>query len=48
MTEHPQGVKLFGWMQGPIEFYDDQAKFVDTVDVWWFIQHYENHCREHG
>jgi hypothetical protein len=47
VTEHPEGVKLFGWMQGPIEFYDDQANFVDTVDVWWFIQHYESHCREH-
>ena len=48
VTEHPKGVKLFGWMQGPIEFYDDQANFVDTVDVWWFIQHYESHCGAHG
>ena len=23
VTEHPDGCKLFGWMQGPIEFYDD-------------------------
>ena len=48
VTEHPEGVKLFGWMQGPIEFYDDQANYVDTADVWWFIHHYESHCREHG
>ena len=48
VTEHPEGVKLFGWMQGPIEFYDDQGIFVDTADVWWFIHHYETHCREHG
>jgi hypothetical protein len=41
-------VKLFGWMQGPIEFYDDQGGFVETVDVWWFINHYETYCREHG
>jgi hypothetical protein len=35
-------------MQGPIEFYDDQGNFVDTADVWWFINHYETYCREHG
>jgi hypothetical protein len=48
VTEHPQGVKLFGWMQGPIEFYDDNGNYVDTADVWWFINHYETYCRENG
>lgn len=45
VTEHPDGVKLFGWMQGPIEFYDEQANLVETADVWWFINHYETHCK---
>lgn len=48
VTEHPNGVKLFGWMEGPIEFYDDQANFIETVDVWWMINHYETYCKEHG
>ena len=48
VTDHPNGVKLFGWLQGPIEFYDDNGKFVETVDVFWFINHYESYCREHG
>ncbi|GHC82368.1 2,4'-dihydroxyacetophenone dioxygenase family protein [Novosphingobium pokkalii] len=48
VTDHPQGCKLFGWMQGPIDFYDADANLVDTTDVWWFINHYETHCREHG
>jgi hypothetical protein len=48
VTEHPQGVKLFGWMQGAIEFYDEHATFVETADVWWFINHYETYCREQG
>jgi hypothetical protein len=48
VTEHPNGVKLFGWMEGPIEFYDDNGAYVDTADVWWFINHYETYCREHG
>ena len=48
VTDHPEGVKLFGWMQGPIEFYDENAQFVMTADVWWFMEHYETYCRENG
>ncbi|NIQ95765.1 MAG: tRNA modification GTPase [Desulfuromonadales bacterium] len=48
VTEHPDGVKLFGWMEGPIEFYDDKANLVEVADVWWFINHYETYCRENG
>ena len=48
VTDDPNGVKLFGWLQGPIEFFDDKGNFVETLDVWWFINHYENYCREHG
>lgn len=47
VTDHPQGVKLFGWLQGPIEFYDDRGTFAQTLDVWWFMNHYESYCREH-
>lgn len=48
VSDNPQGVKLFGWLQGPIEFYDDKANFIETLDVWWFIHHYESYCRENG
>ncbi len=48
VTDHPQGVKLFGWMQGPIEFYDEHANFVETADVWWYINHYETYCAANG
>jgi hypothetical protein len=48
VSDHPKGVKLFGWMQGPIEFYDPTGAFVETIDVWWFINHYESYCKEHG
>jgi hypothetical protein len=48
VTDHPDGVKLFGWLEGPIEFFDDNGEFVETTDVWWFINHYETYCREHG
>jgi len=48
VTEHPQGTKLFGWMQGAIDFYDENANFVQTADVWWFMNHYESYCKEHN
>lgn len=48
VSDHPQGVKLFGWLQGPIEFYDEHANLIETVDVWWYIHHYESYCRAHG
>jgi hypothetical protein len=48
VSDDPNGVKLFGWLEGPIEFYDDSGKFIETVDVWWFINHYESYCRENG
>ena len=48
VTEHPDGVKLFGWMEGPIEFYDENAVLVETADVWWMMNHYEEYCRENG
>lgn len=48
VSDNPKGVKLFGWLQGPIEFYDDKANFIETLDVWWFIHHYESYCGENG
>ena len=48
VTDDPNGVKLFGWMQGANEFYDEEGNLIDTVDVWWFLDHYESYCEEHG
>ena len=27
-------------MQGANEFYGENGQFVETLDVWWFINHY--------
>jgi len=48
VSDHPQGVKLFGWLEGPIEFFDERGSFVESLDVWWYINHYETYCREHN
>jgi 2,4'-dihydroxyacetophenone dioxygenase len=43
-----QGMKTFFWLNGPLEFLDDEGRVTETVDVFWFIDHYERHCRENG
>lgn len=48
VTDDSRGAKLYGWLEGPIDFFDETGKFVETLDVWWFINHYETYCREHG
>jgi hypothetical protein len=48
VTDHPEGCRLFGWMQGPIEFYDADANFIEAIDVWWNMKHYETYCKENG
>ena len=48
VTDDPNGMKALFWMQGANEFYDENGQFVETLDVWWFINHYETYCREHG
>jgi len=48
VSDDPNGAKLFGWLEGPIDFFDESGKFVETLDVWWFMNHYETYCREHN
>jgi 2,4'-dihydroxyacetophenone dioxygenase len=48
VTDNPIGTKALFHMQGANEFYDDQGNHVETLDVWWFINHYESYCRENG
>ena len=48
VTDHPEGCKLFGWMQGPIDFFDGDGNLVETTDVFWFMNHYEEYCKENG
>ena len=48
VSDHPEGVKLFGWMQGSNEFYGEDGTHLETLDVFWFIEHYVTHCEKHG
>ena len=43
-----EGMKTMFWLNGAIEFYDDDDKLLETLDVFWFIDHYLTHCRKFG
>lgn len=45
-SEH--GMKTFFWLNGPLDFLDDEDRVLETVDVFWFIDHYVSHCNENG
>jgi len=42
-----EGMKTVFWLNGSLEFYDDQDKLLETLDVFWFMDHYLSFCREH-
>ena len=35
-------------LNGSIEFFDENDGLLETLDVFWFIDHYVNYCREHN
>lgn len=48
VTDDPNGCIIFGELHGTIDFYDDQANFLMTADVFTWLDHYESYCREQG
>ena len=48
VSDDPNGMKTFFWLKGSLEFYDDNDHLLETLDVFWFIDHYLSHCREHS
>lgn len=47
-SDDPNGMKALFWINGPIEFFDDNGQHTFTTDVFWFIDHYTNYCKEKG
>jgi len=48
VSDNPTGMKAIFWMQGASEFYDKNGQHEFTVDVFWFINHYETYCEANG
>jgi len=44
----PNGFKALFIDHGNIDYFGDDGTFAGTQNVWWWIDAYEQHCREHG
>jgi 2,4'-dihydroxyacetophenone dioxygenase len=47
-SDNPEGFCAYFEINGCIEFFDDHENVVAVHDVFWFIDHYINHCKAHG
>ena len=48
VSDDPNGMKAMFWLQGALEFFDDKGAYIETLDVFWFINHYISHCKANG
>lgn len=48
VSDDPNGMKTFFNLNGSIEFFDEHDNLLETLDVFWFMDHYLTHCRKHG
>ncbi|HWW64167.1 MAG TPA: 2,4'-dihydroxyacetophenone dioxygenase family protein [Sphingomonadaceae bacterium] len=48
VTDDPNGMKTIMWMQGANEYFDAKGNWVETVDVFFFIDLYVKHCKASG
>src|SRR5215471_7227562 len=48
VSDDPNGMKTMFWLNGSIEFFDDNDNLLETLDVFWFMDHYLTYCRGRG
>lgn len=44
----PGGMTTFFTVSACLEFFDDQNNLTDTMDVFWYINHYVSYCKKNG
>jgi len=48
VSENPAGMKTLFWMNGALEFFDEEDNITDIFDVFWYINHYVSHCEQNN
>jgi len=41
-----EGMKTFFLLNSSLEFFDENDNLLETLDVFWFMDHYLSYCRE--
>lgn len=48
VSDDPNGMKTVFMMNGSLDFVDDNDHLLETLDVFWFIDHYTSYCKQNG
>jgi len=48
VSDDPNGMKTIFVLNGSLDFVDDNDQLIETLDVFWFIDHYTSYCRKNG
>ncbi|MBV9179688.1 MAG: 2,4'-dihydroxyacetophenone dioxygenase family protein [Acidobacteria bacterium] len=43
-----EGMKTMFWLNGALEFFDERDNLLETLDVFWMMDHYLTYCRDQG
>lgn len=46
VSDNPDSMKTFFLLNSAIEFFNDDDNLLDTLDCFWFIDHYLSYCKE--
>jgi 2,4'-dihydroxyacetophenone dioxygenase len=48
VSDDPNGMKTIFVLNGSLDFVDDNDNLLETLDVFWFIDHYTSYCKQNG
>ncbi len=48
VSDDPNGMKTIFVLNGSLDFVDDNDNLLETLDVFWFIDHYTSYCKQSG
>ena len=48
VSDDPNGMKTIFVLNGSLDFVDDNDQLIETLDVFWFIDHYTTYCKQNG
>ena len=48
VSDDPDGMKTIFVLNGSLDFVDDNDHLLETLDVFWFIDHYTSYCKKNN
>lgn len=48
VSDDPNGMKTMFFLNGSLDFVDENDNLIQTLDVFWFVNHYVSYCKEQG